>query len=409
MILRMLVPEERDLSVAELFLDPRFTPIPLPDGRAVSLAFMTTLSEALLKDPAVRRFPELIAFAYWARPASVRATLERASQPSAAVCVPRGLAFHIAPGNVDTIFLYSWCMSLLAGNTNVVRVSQGLGEPVSLILACLKRVLAAPGLAEIARRNVVITYAHSDAINAALSARAAVRIIWGGDVSVDAIRRAPLPPHGKDLAFPDRVSYSAVAVGRYLALDEAGRASVAQAFFNDAYWFDQKACSSPVVVFFIGPAESAAKASPVFWNSLSAELARRRFENPTAVVSAQMVDWFVHATRTVQPHPMPTGGSPAVVRVALADLPEVPVTCGGGFFLETFVETLEEILPKLTPKGQTLGTFGLEAEELRSFAQAAGAAAPCRIVPIGSALAFDNYWDGSNLLAEFSKLVYFGG
>ncbi|MFC6804089.1 acyl-CoA reductase [Deinococcus caeni] len=37
--------------------------------------------------------------------------------------MPRGLVFHVPPANVDTIFIYSWLMSVLAGNRNVIRLS----------------------------------------------------------------------------------------------------------------------------------------------------------------------------------------------------------------------------------------------------------------------------------------------
>ena len=38
-----------------------------------------------------------------------------------------------------------------------------------------------------------------------------LRVIWGGDASVDQIRRHPLAPHARDLTFPDRSSFAAVS------------------------------------------------------------------------------------------------------------------------------------------------------------------------------------------------------
>ena len=53
--------------------------------------------------------------------------------------VPRGLALHITPANVDTMFLYSFAVSLLAGNLNVVRDSATPGwTTLELILGHLR-------------------------------------------------------------------------------------------------------------------------------------------------------------------------------------------------------------------------------------------------------------------------------
>ena len=36
----------------------------------------------------------------------------------------RGVVFHIAPKNVDTIFVYSFVLSLLCANKNIIRRNQ---------------------------------------------------------------------------------------------------------------------------------------------------------------------------------------------------------------------------------------------------------------------------------------------
>ena len=51
-----------------------------------------------------------------------------------ALVFPRGNVFHLPPANVDTIFVYSWAISALAGNHNVVRISSRSAGAAEVIL-----------------------------------------------------------------------------------------------------------------------------------------------------------------------------------------------------------------------------------------------------------------------------------
>jgi len=108
----------------------------------IVIDFVESLGRALRTDPAIRKFPELVALGYWARGANIkRLHLRYAGAYPASVRMPRGLAFHIAPSNVDTIFVYSLLLSMLAGNTNLVRISSRAGEQSGHLLQVLERAL----------------------------------------------------------------------------------------------------------------------------------------------------------------------------------------------------------------------------------------------------------------------------
>src|SRR5690606_19668888 len=96
---------------------------------------------------------------------------------------PRGLVFHVPPGNVDTMFVYSWLLGLLCGNRNVIRLSRNRDEPVEILCRVAGAALseAAPALRA---GNAVISYGHEAEINAALSAACDTRVVWGGDATV---------------------------------------------------------------------------------------------------------------------------------------------------------------------------------------------------------------------------------
>lgn len=149
------------------------------DERVVD--FIGMFSQKILTSPRVRDFPELVALGHWFRKARV---LEMARN----YCVPvkgqlqigRGLAFHLAPSNVDSVFMYSWLISLLAGNQNLVRLSQKGGQQQELLITILQEISRIPDHAEVADRIVLLTYPHDDQITELISNACMVRVIWGG-------------------------------------------------------------------------------------------------------------------------------------------------------------------------------------------------------------------------------------
>ena len=97
-----------------------------------------------------------------------------------------------------------------------------------------------------------------------------------------AIRPIPLPPHASERVFGSKYSFAVIDAARFSAASEEEQARVASGFFNDLFWFDQMACSSPHVVFWIGATEAAESAAHDFERVLQTEVARRKFEPPVS-------------------------------------------------------------------------------------------------------------------------------
>src|ERR1700687_1819779 len=75
-------------------------------------------------------------FAFWTRRAAVAkiAANSVAPRPQHALARPRGLVFHLPPQNVETVFLYSWALSYLAGNANIVRLPHAISARMRAIV-----------------------------------------------------------------------------------------------------------------------------------------------------------------------------------------------------------------------------------------------------------------------------------
>jgi hypothetical protein len=375
---------------------------PFSPARMDSLA---RLSAGLLADPLLRQDPASVSVAYWLRRSQLVRLAEehgrRATLEPDVLRVPVGRVLHMAPANVDTLFLYSWALAYLCGNASVVRLSQEQGAVVTALLRVIDS--TAQEDAELAASNRFVTYGHDDAVTTALSAWCAHRIIWGGDEAVSAIRPLPLPAHASERVFGSKYSFAVIDAARFRDAPEAERDRVASGFFNDLFWFDQMACSSPHVLFWIGAPDIVDVAARNFEHSLQAEVERRRFKpNISSAVHRRAYAFGIAASSDVRV----VLEYPGFVGLHLRDSAALDKdVCGGGLFRHMPVSGLSEVLPFINEGDQTLTHWGIDAATLRSFAAGAGARGLDRLVPVGEALAFDVTWDGFHLIDDLLRRV----
>ena len=376
------------------------------DARAV--AFVSSLSRQLLTHPRIRAFPELAALGHWFRATHLKEWAASLPVLRDAVQIGRGLVFHLAPANVDSVAMYSWLISLLAGNSNWVRVSQKSSPQFDVLLETLRQTLANGAGQDVAGRIVLLTYPHDDAISGAISAAAMCRVVWGGDATVAALRSIPLRPTAHEICFPDRFSAAVLRAASLLALDEPALSRLAASFYNDAFWFAQQACSSPRLLWWVGGAADCAQAQQRFWAAVAQELARRQPENTPAMNMGRLATAFDLAAAALA-HPrsgQSLGQFPLrlqteqPLRTAMREL-----HCGNGLFLEQPVESLSALAPQLSDKEQTLSVFGFSRQELLDFVDLLPPRAVDRLVPLGEALAFAPTWDGTDLLSVFTRRI----
>lgn len=388
--------EQRDLRQVLDDLAGAAPVLPFAEDR---VAFAAELSRTLSRRGRGR--PEIQALAFWMRKAELKRladTFEQ-GQTSAVRIMPRGTVFHIPPANVDTLFVYSWMLSLLVGNRNIVRLSSRIAEGEDLILDAIQETLTAHP--QVAQATVMLTYGHDAQITDEISSRCDTRVVWGGDETVRTIRSSPLPVHATELTFPDRFSMSAVGVDFYRALDDEQRDALAYDFYSDAYVFDQLACSSPRLVVWIGEVADEAedffgRVAKVAANRGYAVDARNSIAKVTEAYSA-MIDLEVTGYERLDS---------AVTVLGVQDFPKVRgVFCGGGFFYQMAAPSLLDLVGHIERADQTLTVAGIDHASAREFVDALAGVGVDRVVPIGRALDFNRIWDGFDLLHEFTRRV----
>lgn len=356
------------------------------------LAFTQSLSKRFVR---MRHLPEVVALGYWLRKANVKQMQEEFELANKGKIVrARGLTFHIAPSNVDTIFVYSWMLSLLAGNSNVIRISSKseVNEMLQVVLEVL------PQFEAVAKTTIICTYGHEEKVTEELSLACHTRVIWGGDKTVQAIRNIPLAPLANELAFSDRFSLAVLNSDVVRTLDEQAMDTLLEQFYNDVFWFDQMACSSPRLVIWVG------KPYEVFWQRFEDKVREKQYDLLAAVQVLKYTTSLHIAVENFVEAVVPTT---YFSRVKLQDVPANvrEQHCGGGLFYEYEVESLAQVAQVVIDKDQTVSYFGFEKSSLVAFAEQIATRGIDRIVPIGQALDFNVVWDGQSFLTSFTREI----
>lgn len=366
------------------------------------LAFLGELSEVLCADPRTRTFPDLYSFGFWCRRTSLEAM--RRGYPEIERRLGRGVVFHIAPANVPVNFAYSLAAGLLAGNANIIRVPSADFVQVSIIAEAIDALLSASAHNALCDHIRLVRYDRDEQdITATFSGACDVRVIWGGDNTIDNIRRQLLPSRAFDVTFADR--YSACVIGAERYLEEGNLSSVAQSFYNDTYLFDQNACTAPHLVLWLGVPGAVKQARQVFWNELHAHVQGRY-----ALEARSAVDKWANALRYAALHEgsrIVEGKDNLITRVELGTLePGIEDWHGNcGFFFEYELVDLEQMLTIVSRRYQTLSYAGLDKASLQNLVTRGRALGIDRIVPIGRTLEFALEWDGYDLIRTLSRLV----
>jgi hypothetical protein len=337
-------------------------------------------------------------FAFWTRRAALMklAASFAARVPHNTLARPRGLVFHLPPQNVETVFLYSWVLSYLAGNANIVRLPHEISARMRAIVDLFLQRLQASG----DETQLFVHYPAQGDLGAKISALSDARVVWGGDAKVALFAPLPLRNGGKSIWFGDRFSFSTVNGAALVGLDEAALKALARKLHNDIFVFDQMACSSPHALYVVG---DAAAHSAAVRRLLDAAALEGTTDDPAGRVGhaiGKMTGAFYAAA---------SGRASAVhwrntqLTSIVASAPQrQEIRVGGGV---VFVPSLSEVAGFIRESDQTITYFGWERGEIEAVAASHVEPGVSRWAPIGTAIDFDFIWDGYDIPFELTRLV----
>jgi hypothetical protein len=369
-----------------------------------ALSFLSDISELLLKSPSIRNYPDVATFAFYCRKANL-SIIRRAHHHDLHYRIGRGILFHVTPGNVPVNFAYSFLAGLVTGNINIVRLPSKNFEQVSLIVNAIETVLLNERYKSIfSKRLYMVRYNRDSSATAFFSALCDVRIIWGGDNSINDIRKFPIPPKSTEVTFSDRYSISIINAEKYSKHPDKGK--VALDFYNDTYLFDQNACTSPQTIFWVGSKKNVESAQNEFWGILHLTLQRKKIELQPILSVDKLTAFYAQAIShgDIEKVPQISNEIFRVKNNSLHNDIEL-FKCGSGYFNEVIVSSLDDLSPIINRKFQTIGYLGFSKDEFESWINRSKPLGIDRIVPIGRTMDFSMIWDGFDLVSNLSRTI----
>jgi hypothetical protein len=372
----------------------------------ISIDFITTISKEILSNPQYKSFPEIIALGFWMRKTHIQ-KLEQIfkSQTKQSFKIGRGIAFHITPSNVDTMFVYSWFLSLLVGNSNIIKLSTTKSIQTKILLDLIQKTINLSKYQTIKEKTILLTYTHNDDITYQLSHLADIRIIWGGDNTIEHIRQIPIKPSSTELIFADKFSFSIISAAHLIKQKSIQK--LIELFYNDSFIFNQMGCSSIRSIVWIGDDKQVHEAQQIFWNSLENYV---QANPPQDIVAADINNKLVTAYKlAIESNQIKKiiQDTPYLYRIQYENFKDFQISlhCGSGLFYECCETSLEKLFRQTNKHYQTISYYGLSKEKIIKALQNTYPIGIDRIVPIGKSLNFSYIWDGFNLLDSLTREI----
>jgi hypothetical protein len=370
----------------------------------LNLEFLFELSKSILNDPELKKHPELVSFAFYCRRANL-IKLKNKFTHSGEFRFGRGIVFHITPGNVPLNFAYSLLSAMLSGNSSIVRVPSRQFVEVDILISRINQLLMQARYQELTKRMIIVRYEATSEWTSFFSKNCDVRIIWGGNNTINNIRRNPIKPSANEITFYDRFSVSVISANSVVV--SQGLSQLASNFFIDTLFYDQNACTSSKQIFWLGDTETISKAKRVFWKQFELELLKRNYTFPVnSSVSKICTLMEKVATREIMEHPMDLSANLPLTRISVSKKVDFKENdfIKAGLFIETSVNNLSEINQFLGSNCQTLSYYGVDKKDLEGYITRELPQID-RIVPIGHTMDFSFNWDGYNLIQTMSRIV----
>ena len=361
------------------------------------VSYLNDVSRELMKDPRSKGYSDVITFAFWIRKGSVLKLKERFDAGDG-LHLGKGVAFHIAPSNVPVNFAYSLVSGILCGNTNVVRVPSKDFAQVGIITDAFNKVMAEHSKMKF--YVLCVRYGRDKDINDLFSSIADVRVIWGGNNTISELRNSPLPPRSGEITFADRYSLALIDSDSYLEIED--KQKVAEDFYNDTFFSDQNACTSPRIIVWTGSRIDKAKA--LFWKT-EHDHAVKKYSFQSIQAVNKLTKSYLIAVKE-QGVKVKDHEDNLIIRVSIPEITDylMDFRDNSGYFYEYDCRDILDLVPLCNDKRcQTIAYIGSKDALLPLIHT--GVKGIDRVVPMGKTMDFDLIWDGYNLPALLTRTI----
>ena len=370
----------------------------------ITIEFLDNLSNEILSQPEAKKYPDLISFGFWIRKKNFN--FLKKTYMDDKLRIGLGLTFHITPSNVPLNFAYSFVLSLIGGNSNIVRISNIKFDQRSIFFQILNNVFKKKKFSGIKKNNIFISYDYekNKKITEELCMHCDCRVIWGSDKTINNIKKYETKIECKDLIFSDKYSISIINLNCKEFKIKETILNLAKKFYMDSLIFDQNACTSPHLILWYGKQNK--NIYNIFWNELKLNILKGKLftANEKNSIDKYLKLCEITAVRKeIKSYQI----NDSIFKMQLKKIPKDihNLRVGYGFYFEYFFNDLKKLKKYLTPKIQTLTYAGFSSIELRNHLSKSKISNLNRVVPFGRSLEFNLIWDGYDLPRYFSKII----
>ena len=366
--------------------------------------FLSQLSQNIINNKIARKSPDLIASSFWCSKKNILKLKNNYDNDQ--LKFGRGLIFHITPSNVPTNFFYSLIFGLLSGNSNIVKVPSNKFFQIDIICKAINLALKNKKFHKIKNLIRIVRYKDNNfnKITENISKICDLRIIWGGDKTINQIREFKLKPHAHDITFSDRTSLCILDIEKMLKINKKNLSKLIRNFYNDTYIVDQNACSSPHLILWYGKGDIKI-AQKKFWNELDKKVVRDY--NMPDVAAIEKYDQLCKDIVLLNEYKSNAIYNQKLYTVELKKLNKNIENLRGkwGYFYEYRIKDISEIKNTISQKFQTITYFGFKKEFMKNFIAKSGNEGIDRAVPIGQALNVGLVWDGYEIISALTRKI----
>ena len=367
----------------------------------LTINFLKDFSILLKKERKIYQYPDLIYLIFWTSHRKIKEIKDKFTNKN--IKLGRGLIFHITPSNVPTNFIYSFFFGLLSGNSNIVKVPSKNFSEKDIILSTINKLFKRKKYVKIKNSNFFIQYNEKKENTLNISSICDGRIIWGGDKTINEVRKFWIPERAIELTFADRYSLSVLNLNKFIRIKKNEIKSIAKKFFYDSYMLNQSACNSPHFVFWVGKKNKIYQNR--FWHELN-NIAKEKFILKNNVAVNKYSNLIKNIIDQKDFQNIKTFKNNLYVIDPNKNVKNIENIRGvSGIFFQKNIKNINELKKFITKKCQTLTYFGLDKKQVKSFLLKNNLLGIDRVVPIGKGLDINLIWDGYNVIESLSRNI----
>ena len=312
--------------------------------------------------------------------------------------IGRGKLVHFTAQNIPTNFVFSFAFGLLSGNSNIIIYPEKILEAKKIVLE-INNLLKLKKYDKLRYSNIFIT-SSSFSYSSKIIQKPQGRIIWGGDIKVNSIKKEFLTDNRCiDLIFGDRYSISIFDFSKISQI-KSSIDKIVKNFYLDNYVFNQNACSSSHIIYW---KDDKNNYKELFWKSL-AEYTKNVFKLDLSQSVRKYKKINTYLLRNKFKDVKYYNRNLTVIKLGKKYNSEL-LRGESGIFFEKNINSLIQVNKDVTSKLQTLSIIGFNKNVITDWIRRENLSGIDRVVDVGNSLQMDLVWDGYDIISTLSRII----